>query len=348
MPDLRIPVITGVSAGAINAVHLAARRGSLAESVAELHELWSELEPQSVYRVGTAILARNIGRWALRLVSGGTRHAPQPRSLLDPAPLRHLLNRALTVVDGEVQGIDANLAAGRLEAVALTTINYGTGQTVTWVQGRDIERWDRTDRKGVPSRISVDHIMASASLPLVFPAVKLAEGWHGDGGIRLATPLAPAVHLGADRILAISTRYRKSREEAGRSAVAGYPPPAQMAGVMLNALFLDAIDLDAMHLQRVNRFLADRECRDSQGLRPVELLVLRPSVDLGRLAGEYEMRLPRTFRFLARGLGTRQTKSPDFLSLLLFQPDYLQRLIEIGEADAEERYEEIAALLAGS
>lgn len=347
MPEASIPIITGVSAGAINAAYLASHRGSLVEAVDGLQTLWRNLTPEDVYSVGSASLIRSAGRWILRLFSGGAKHAPEARGLLDSAPLRQFLQRCLTVVDGEVQGIDENLASGRLRAVALSTLNYGTGQTITWVQGQGIENWDRPRRKGLKTRITVNHVMASSALPFVFPAVKITDSWYGDGGIRLATPLAPAVHLGADRILAISTRYLQTPEEAGKSAIKGYPPPAQIAGIMLNSMFLDAIDLDAQNLERVNRLLAKGACENDQGLRPIKIVVLRPSVDLGRLAGEYEAKLPRAFRFLTRGLGTRQTKSPDFLSLLMFQPDYLRRIIAIGEADAEAQLPEIRELFGG-
>ena len=187
-------------------------------------------------------------------------------------------------MDGEIPGIDANLAAGRLSAVALTTLNYATGQTVTWVQGREIAGWERATRIGVNTRMTVDHVMASAALPLMFPAVKLQGAWYGDGGVRMLTPLAPAVHLGADRILAISTRYDRTRQEADRPLIRGYPPPAQIAGTLLNAIFLDAVDQDALRLERINRLLRKLPPAEWDGLRPIQLLVLRPSVDLGRLA----------------------------------------------------------------
>jgi NTE family protein len=344
MPESRIPIITGVSAGAINAAYLASHPGTLLNAVDGLQALWRDLTPEDIYSVGSASLVRSIGRWGLRLFSGGARHAPEAKGLLDSGPLERFLTRCLTVVDGEVQGIDENLASGRLQALALSTLNYATGQTITWVQGREVTPWNRPRRRGVMTRITVKHIMASAALPLVFPAVKITDSWYGDGGIRLATPLAPAVHLGADRIVAISTRYQQTPEEAARPAITGYPPPAQVAGIMLNSMFLDAIDLDARNLQRINDLLEDGACDNRLGLRPIKIVVLRPSVDLGRLAGEYEAQLPRAFRFLTRGLGTKQTKSPDFLSLLMFQPDYLRKIIAIGEADAEAQLGEIKEL----
>lgn len=219
---------------------------------------------------------------------------------------------------------------------------------MTWVQsveGCGVLTWERPQRKSVNGCLRVDHVMASSALPFFFPAVEIDGGWYGDGGIRLTAPLSPAIHLGARKIIAVSTRYPRTREEADRPAVSSYPPPAQVASVLLNAIFLDLLDADALRLEQLNA-LIDRvppEARD--GLRHVDLLVLRPSRDLGRLANEFEAGLPRTFRFLVRGLGSRETRSNDMLSLLMFQPDYIAKLIELGESDAHARAAEIEAFL---
>ncbi len=345
LPEERFDILTGVSAGAINAAFLASHPGPLAAAVDELSEIWSGLSPERIFRIGSLSLAASMLRWGLRLITGGGPATPQTRGLLDTAPLRDLLESCLGPVDDEIPGIAANVENGRLSAVALTTLDYGTGQTVTWVQGREIDAWERPNRIGVNCRLTVDHVMASASLPLVFPAVKLAGSWCGDGGVRMLTPLAPAIHLGADRILAISTRYARSREEADRPVIRAYPPPAQIAGTLLNAIFLDSVDLDALRLERTNRLLGKLPAGQREGLRPVGLLVLRPSIDLGKLAARYEANLPGAFRFLTRGLGTRETASPDFLSLLMFQADYLKNLIEVGEQDAERRVQEIGEFM---
>ncbi len=345
MPAERFDVITGVSAGAINAAFLAAHPGTLVDAVEELSEIWAGLSPERIFRVGGASLAATAARWALRLVSGGSPATPQTRGFLNTEPLRHLLEERLHPVDGEIAGIAANIDAGRLSAVALSTLNYATGQTVTWVEGHEIAGWQRANRIGVNTRLTVDHVMASAALPLMFPAVKLRGSWCGDGGVRMLTPLAPAIHLGASRILAISTRYDRSRQEADRPLIRGYPPPAQIAGTLLNAIFLDSVDQDALRLDRINRLLGKLPPEEWGQLRPVQLVVLRPSLDLGMLAARYEAQLPTAFRFLTRGLGTRETASPDFLSLLMFQSDYLKMLIEVGERDAEQRAAEIAALM---
>ena len=346
-PEIRFPIITGVSAGAINAAFLASRRGSLRTAAEELSVLWESLLAEMVFAVDVPTLMANAARWATRLASGGTPGVPHVRGLLDTAPLRVLLQRTLGSVDGEIPGIQENLERGLLHAAALTGLSYSTGQTVTWVQGRQITTWDRANRRAVATPLTVDHVMASAALPLLFPAVRVGPQWYGDGGIRLAAPLSPALHLGARRILAISTRYARSFGEADRPAIHGYPPPAQVVGHLLNAVFLDVLDEDVRRLRLVNTLVAKLPPAEREGLRCIDLLVLRPSVDLGRLAAEYEPRLPRAFRFLTRGLGSHQTASPDFLSLLMFQPDYLRRLIEIGEADAEARRDELAAFVEG-
>jgi NTE family protein len=164
--------------------------------------------------------------------------------------------------------------------------------------------------------------------------------------VRLHAPLSPAIHLGAGRIFAISTRYRPTHEEADQPAVHGYPPPAQVAGILLDAIFLDLIDHDALALERLNLLLGKLARPEWGELRPVNLLVLRPSQDLARLAAGCEACLPRGLRFFVRGLGTHETSRPALLSLLMFMPEYLQPLIQIGVSDVEARLDEIAAFLA--
>jgi NTE family protein len=187
--------------------------------------------------------------------------------------------------------------------------------------------------------------MASSSLPLFFPAVRLGDHWYGDGGIRLSTPLVPALRLGADRILAISPSYEPSVSEAERPKSRGYPPPAQILGHLVDAVFLDVLDEDIRRLQSLNSYLAKLPPEARGGLRHVETRILRPSQDLGELAAQYEPRLPAGFRYLVNSLGTRETNTSDFLSMVMFQPDYLERLIEIGEADAESRVDAVRELV---
>ena len=350
-PDVVPGILTGVSAGGINAAYLAARQESFAVKVEQLADVWAGIRIDHVFRVELRDLAARTLRWGGRLLGGGRSPLTRARSLVDTAPLRELVRGLLNANGaGDVPGIAQSLEAGWLRAFALTASSYTTGQSMTWVQTRDdcgIETWERPQRKSIQCRLGVEHVMASAALPFFFPAVEVDGHWYGDGGIRLTAPLSPAVHLGATRIMAISTRYARSREEADRPAIADYPPPAQVAGVLYNAIFLDQLDGDALEMRRLNDLVARLPPSDRAGLRPIDLLLLRPSVDLGRLANEYEADLPRPFRFLTRGLGTRETRSNDMLSLVMFQSDYVRRLIEIGEADAVARIADIRRFLEG-
>ncbi|MDZ7778583.1 MAG: patatin-like phospholipase family protein [Gemmatimonadota bacterium] len=335
----------GVSAGAINAALLASHHGSFLQAVDELNHLWGHLTLENVFRVDTRTLLTNVFRWLRQLASGGLGTTDPARGLVDTQPLREYLTEVLHAVDGELTGIRYNLEHGRLQALAISTSSYSTGESVTWVQGADIREWERPGRTARKTTMGVEHIMASAALPLFFPAVRVGSEWYGDGGVRLTAPLAPALHLGARRVLAISTRYEDPNPDGATPTAHGYPPPAQVVGVLMNSIFLDLLDQDAVRLQRLNRLLAQLPEAHREGLEPVRLLTLRPSRDLGKLAGDYEARLPRAFRFLTRGLGTKQTRSPDALSLILFQPDYLRALMDIGEEDAETRAEEIEEFL---
>lgn len=344
-PDFSPDILTGVSAGAINAAFLAAHAGNFRQRVDALANLWANLRTEDIFRVDLPCLARNVVRWGVRLLSGGSRHAPRVRSLVDTQPLRTLLVDALQAENGVLTGINRNLSDGSLKAIALTASSYATGRSVTWVQGCEIKLWERPDRTSIRGPLTVEHVMASAAFPLLFPAVQVDGVWYGDGGVGLRAPLSPAVHLGAERILAISTRSAQARQELTPAVINGYPPPAQVAGALLDAIFLDLLDADAQHLERLNLLLDALPEGKRASLRHTDLRVLRPSQDLERLAREYEPQLPPAFRFLTRGLGTREVRSSNVLSLLMFQPDYLNRLLELGEADARAGASELGALL---
>jgi NTE family protein len=336
-PEAVPDILTGVSAGGINAAFLAARPETYQQKIDELAEMWSNLRIDEVFSVDLHNIGWRILRWGGRLASGGKSPLPPAKSMVDTKPLRSVLERELHATTGPIEGINDSLRSGWLRAFALTGSSYTTGQSITWVQTREdcsMPAWERPLRKSTMCAIRIDHVMASAALPFFFPAIEVDGAWYGDGGIRLTQPLSPAIHLGANRIIAVTTRYAKSRAEADAPAIVAYPPPAQVAGVLFNAIFLDQLDADAMQLRQLNTLIEHHPEERRLGLRPIDLLVLRPSQDLGRLANQYEADLPRAFRFFTRGLGTKETRSNDMLSLVMFQTDYVKKLIELGESDA--------------
>lgn len=347
-PNLEIPYITGISAGAINATKLAAHKGSFSEAVEELTQSWCSISPDQVFRHDSFNLLKNAILWGLRLFSGKQSKRFQVKGLVDSSPLWTYLQHHLDAdEDGLLPGIEKNLEQGWLKALALSTTNYMTGQTITWTQGCDLDGWEGINQRSQKTYIGIKHIMASAALPIFFPAVKLNGGWFGDGGIRLYAPLSPAVHLGADKILAISTRYNRTVEEEHQPLVQGYPPPAQIIGVLMNSVFLDLLDQDADRLQRTNDMLKQIPEENRNGKRIIDLFVLRPSQDLGKLAAKYEEKLPSVFRYLLRGQGVHEISSPDWLSMILFQREYVSRLIELGEQDAHNRLDELKRFFDG-
>ncbi|HEX4931558.1 MAG TPA: patatin-like phospholipase family protein, partial [Gemmatimonadaceae bacterium] len=246
--------------------------------------------------------------------------------------------------DGRIPRIAAHVASGALRAVGIITTDYASGESITWIEGNgECMPWVRPKRRGVIAELRLEHVMASAALPFFFPAVRVGERWHGDGGIRLTSPLQPALALGADRIIVVSTRPELAPAPVPAPT---YPSPAQILGVLYNAIFVDNVDEDAHRLARTNALLRRLAPEQRDGLRTIELQVVRPSRDPGGIAKHYERFLPKAFRYLTRGLGTRDRSSTgDILSLVLFQPQYLSQLISLGEEDGERIADSVSALL---
>jgi NTE family protein len=345
-PEFRAPLLTGVSAGAINAAHLANHTGSFRQNVDDLTRLWQQLDFDDVFKVKATALIWRVARVGLRLSVGLPPGMARAHSMVDTQPLRAFLRRHLAVDTGPLKGIGLNIASGRLDAVALTALNYETGETVTFVNGKAIETWERPMRRGVCTELNVEHIMASAALPLLFSPVDIDGEWYGDGGIRLVAPLAPAVHFGADRLLVLSTHYAHPGSPPNRPKSDEPPSLAVILGELYNAVFLDQLDQDTKQIERLNGLLRRLQPEDRLGLREVASVVVRPSVDIGELANRFEGRLPRTFRYFMRRFGSKETKDQGFISTVMFHRDYIAQLLELGEYDAAVHADAIAKLLA--
>lgn len=342
-PDLAPSILTGISAGAINAAHLGNSEAGFEDATRELEALWRRIDVDSVFETRGLALLHRAACIGMRLAIGWAPTLRPLDGMVDSSPLRRFLEGAFGGQD--LSGIQANLATGRLRAVALIALRYSTGQTVSFTAGREFRDWERPLRHSVRTELEVDHVLASAALPLFFAPVEIGGEWYGDGGVRLTAPLAPAVHLGADRILAISTRFRPSGDEAGRPRFTGPPRAAQVLGNLMSATFLDVLDQDALNLERINGLVERLPPEERGSLRPIKCLVIRPSRDIASLANEFEPRLPWTFRFLTRRWGTRRSRSQELLSTILFQGDYIRRLLEVGEEDGARNAEAVAELL---
>ncbi|HEX4600674.1 MAG TPA: patatin-like phospholipase family protein [Gemmatimonadales bacterium] len=348
-PGLTFPIVTGVSAGAINAMYLAAHQGSWVEAVRALRQRWSQLTSDRVFRLPLWPIARALVQGFAQAVFGGHRSAAAVRGLVDLDPLREFLCANI-----DFTGIDANIAAGRLRAAALSATSYASGETVTFVAGPpEVAVWRRALRHAVRCQLTADHVMASAALPILFPAVRIGDAFYGDGSVRQTAPLAPAIHLGARAILVVTQRSEAERTAA--PAGRDYPAAAEVIGLLLHAIFLDALEADVERLERVNRLLARLSggagpagTAASEGLRPVSLLLLRPSQNLGSLAAGSGATLPPMMRWVVRAMGGQRESAVDFLSYLLFDPAYLTALIELGYADALAQWSAIERFLAST
>ncbi len=338
-------VITGVSAGAVNGVSLAAGADDFRNAAGRLNDLWLALQPGKIYRTDTRRMLGVGGRWLKELTFGGLLGASDINYLLDTAPLRDFLRTHLPV-----PRMRRHLRSGVLRGVAVSATNYGDGTAVTFFDGApDIAPWARAIRVGVRERIKVDHVMASAAIPVFFPPVKLRGMWFGDGCVRLLSPLSPAVHLGATRILAVGVRHRP--DASGRRPAPDLPI-SQIAGLLLNAVFLDSLEGDVERLERMNRTLqlVPPGVRDQllDPLRPIPILVLRPSRDLGELAADQVRRFPGMLRYLLRSIGASGDGGSDLLSYLAFEPVYVSRCINLGYEDTLACRAEVEAFLGGA
>ncbi|HUL01597.1 MAG TPA: patatin-like phospholipase family protein [Gemmatimonadales bacterium] len=329
VPTLQVPILTGVSAGAINATYLATHPGPFPAAVAALRAQWSELVADRVYRVRPGKVTRAVVR-ALAQTLVGRRRAPGlVRGVVDLEPLREFLGARL-----DFASVAPRIATGHLRAVALSATSYATGDTVTFVEGRpDIPMWRRTQRYGVQARLSLEHLMASCALPILFPAVRIGDAFYGDGSVRHGAPLAPAIHLGARALLAIT---QHTGPTATPPAPHDYPTLAEVTALLFHTIFLDALEADVERLERINRLIAlnAQAAPNTDGLRPIQLLLLRPSRNLGDLARGLERSLPTAVRAVVRLMGGEWATAADFLSYLLFDPRYTAALIELGYTDA--------------
>jgi NTE family protein len=343
LPRARNPfqVIVGTSAGAVAASVLAAEAHQWRRAVGGLERVWSNFRSEQVFQSDPVHMTRAGLHWILSLASGGMVLSP-PKAMLDNSPLRHLLG-----VHVDFSGIRRSIARGHLRAVALSATSYFTGHSVAFYDGvEDCREWSRVQRLGRRTELTLDHLIASAAIPLLFPPMRLGNEYFGDGAMRQLNPLSPAIHLGADRLLIIGVRANVDAGVPATRPQALMPSPGEIFGYMLDTLFTDQIYGDLESLEKINE-LVKFAPEAAHGARYVETLMLAPSVDPREIAGRHAAELPSGFRALLRVMGGRDASGFQLSSYLTFEAGYTRELIELGYRDAMQARNALLAFMSG-
>lgn len=338
---LPFDVVCGTSAGAINAACLAATADHPQAGVARLCAAWRGVRPSEVYDHRWRAMLGNLARFATALVGIGDRRAP--RALLDNAPLRQMLPGWV-----DFDALHRNIAAGLLRTLCITAMDYCTGTSVAFFEGGDVEPWERLYRRGERAVLNLDHVIASAAIPILFPAQRIGTRYFGDGALRQLHPISPALKCGATRlfVIGVSAPFAPSHAMCDRRR----PGIGQMAGHLLNREFIDNLSMDIEFGQRFNRVAAALEPseRERFDMKPIETLVITPSAHFNEIAARHLHRQPRTLGLLQRMLGiTPRGAGASFASYLMFDGEFCERLMEMGYRDALAERGRVRDFLAG-
>lgn len=333
------PIITGTSAGAINAAVLASYANDIKYGTSRLEKFWTSIHCDDIYRTDALTITKTI----LKVVGSilfGSFGLKGPRSLLDNTPLSELLHKQL-----HLSQIQEHIDAGYLDGVAITASSYATAVAISFYQATSlIEQWHRTRRFGLSDTIAVEHIMASTALPFLFPAQLIDKEYYGDGGLRMTAPLSPAIHLGAQKILVIGTRDESPIPTP--TEVTEYPSMGELGGYMLDTIFMDRLMDDLNRLRRINRTLSllSGDKQKETHLKHIQTMIIKPSVDVRDVTEAHAKDIPRPVRTLLKIIGGwgKDWRMPSYL---LFEPGYTKALIALGYQDALDKREEIVEFL---
>lgn len=330
-------IICGTSAGGLNAAGLATHADCLHDGISMLETVWGEFRTNQVYRTDWPGVLHRAARWLWTMVFGRLRR-DLPVSLLDNSPLRGLLDAHIPL-----ERIQQAIDNGFLDALCITASGYSTGESISFFQGvPHLDGWNRSRRVGIRTAISIDHLLASAAIPMLFPAVRVNREYFGDGAVRQHAPISPALHLGAERVMVIGVGGQPA--EAEREKSLSYPSIAQIVSHILSSSFVDSLESDIERLTRINKTLSliPEEARHQSTLRPVDVMVISPSAQvLDTIAMRHADALPKSIRMFVRGSGATQRSGSGVLSYLLFEAAYCKELIQLGYLDGCARKDEM-------
>jgi len=339
-------IISGTSAGAVTSIVLAAKARRFRHAVAELEDVWGNFRCHDVYKTDHLTLLKNSLRWLGAMVTGGL--IGMPSSLLDNSPLRALLSRNV-----RFPRIQHALDHGWLDAIAVTAAGYSTAQSHTFFQATpNHKNWARTRRVGVREDLLLDHVMASIAVPMIFPPVRMGGEYFGDGAMRQATPLSPAIHLGADRILVLGVRNEVADRAPAPGTKLDSPSIAQIAGYMLDTLFMDGLYSDLERMTRINQLIdsvpEEHRAGTMRGMRAIDTMVIVPSEDVRDIAHRHHQELPMALRALLRGIGGKRPRENRLISYLLFEQNFTREMIDLGYRDAMNVKAELLDFVSGA
>jgi NTE family protein len=324
------PIITGTSAGAVSAIALASDAAHFRHSVYGIEKVWRDFRVHQVFKADAVSMLKSGLHWILALITGGWL-VHSPHSLFDNTPLWNLLREQL-----HFDGIPRSLYKKHLQGIGVCATCYADADSVTfYASASAVEPWARVFRKGARVQLTLDHLMASLSIPFLFRPVLLDEKYFGDGAMRQTSPLSPAIHLGANRLFIIGVNDPVTAV-AAPCRRAAEPSFGQMFGFMLDSLFMDQLNAD---LERISRY------NETNNSHRVEFLLMTPTRDVNEIARRHAHELPRSLRALMRSMGGNNSASTLLLSYLLFERGFTRELIALGCEDARARADEIRAFL---
>lgn len=337
-----LPIITGTSAGAINATFMAAHADDFKAAGEKICNIWSHLQSHDVIRTDTISLTRIGFRLLKELTTGSFIKRKKTLGLLDTSPLRTLLSKSIPFAK-----IAENIENKNLFALAITATNYANSDRVTFVQGNsEIKGWKKVRRKSEICQVDASHVMASTAIPIFFPPVQVDNAFYGDGCLRNLTPLSPAIKLGAKNLIVVGVQKEIKLQDPSDGTLL-MPTLARIVSVVTNAILMDNVYMDIERLCRINdtvKILEEKNQATETTFRPINIVHIRPSEDIGKIAFEESEKLPATLKFLIDGLGSRR-EAAELISYLLFEGPYCRRLIDLGYKDAYAQKQEIIQIL---